>query len=103
MSSKPSRGYAVKLTLRAERDLLHLYEYIGAASSEAAQKWYWGLKQEILSLRNYPNRCAAAPENKQLRHLLYGHGHNTYRIIFRVRATQVTVLHVRHGARSRIK
>lgn len=103
MSSKPSRGYAVKATSRAEHDLAHLYEEIGAASSEAAQKWYWGLKEEILSLENYPNRCAVTPENKRLRHLLYGYGHNTYRVIYRVRAMQVTVLHIRHGARQRLK
>ena len=103
MSSKPSRGYAVKLTSRAERDLAHLYEEVSAEYSEAAQKWYWSLKEEILSLENYPNRCPRTPENAKLRHLLYGHGRNTYRVIYRVRAMQVTVLHIRHGARQRLK
>jgi plasmid stabilization system protein ParE len=67
--------YAVNLTVRAERDVASLYEEINAENSEAARKWYLGLKTKILSLGTLPFRCAATPENANLRHLLYGRGH----------------------------
>jgi len=95
-------AYTVSLTARAERDLAKLYDYIHAADSEAARKWYLGLKREILSLETLPIRCAVTPENKNLRHLLYGHGHNTYRVIYRVKGSEVIVLHIRHGARKKM-
>lgn len=94
-------AYAVNLTARAERDLARLYDEINAADSEAARKWYRGLKKQILSLEKLPFRCAVTPENKTLRHLLYGHRRNTYRVIYRVVGTRVDVLHIRHGARKR--
>lgn len=77
-------AYVVNITLRAERDLELLYEQIHAADSEAARKWYVGLKEQILSLEKHPNRCAVTPERKRLRHLLYGRGHGVYRVIYRV-------------------
>lgn len=105
MSSKPSRAYLVNLTSRAERDLAHLYEEINATNSEAAQKWYRGLKQDILSLEEQPNRCPVTRENDELRHLLYGHKPHVYRVIYRVleKQKQVEVLHIRHGARRKPK
>ena len=95
--------YAVKLTARAERDLANLYEEIDASHSEAARNWYLGLKKEILSLGTAPFRCHITPESANLRHLLYGHGHNTYRVIYRVTGRQVEVLHIRHGARRKFR
>lgn len=94
-------AYAVNLTARAERDLARLYEEINAADSEAARKWYLGLKKQILSLEKLPFRCALTPENKNLRQLLYGQRRNTYRVIYRVAGIQVDVIHIRHGARKR--
>ena len=95
--------YTVNLTARAERDLANLYEQINADHSEAARKWYLGLKKEILSLGTLPFRCPVTRENAKLRHLLYGHGHNTYRVIYRVTGGQVDVLHIRHGARRKFR
>jgi toxin ParE1/3/4 len=93
--------YAVSLTARAERDVANLFEEINAEDSEAARKWYLGLKKKILSLGTMPFRCSVTPENATLRHLLYGRGHSTYRVIYRVTAKQVEVLHIRHGARKK--
>jgi toxin ParE1/3/4 len=94
-------AYLVRIASRAERDLASLYEEINAADSAAARHWYHGLKQAILSLAEKPKRCAVTPENKRLRHLLYGDKPHAYRIIFRVnsRRRQVDVLGIRHGAR----
>jgi toxin ParE1/3/4 len=100
-SSKSGRAYLVNITVRAERDFAHLYNDINAQDSDAAFKWYQGLKAAILTLENHPNRCAMAPENANLRHLLYGHKPHIYRVIYRVieRRKQVDVLHIRDGAR----
>jgi plasmid stabilization system protein ParE len=96
-------AYVVNLTARAERDLRHLYQEINAAHSATARKWYQSLKKRILSLETHPNRCPVTPENKELRHLLYGHGRNIYRVIYRVIETRVEVLHIRHGARNKFR
>jgi toxin ParE1/3/4 len=85
---------------RAQRDLASLYHRIGATSSEAARTWYLGLKETIRSLCRTSKRCAATPEDKTLRHLLYGRKPNIYRVICQIQETpkQVHVLHIRHGA-----
>ena len=98
-------AYLVNLTVRAERDLALLFDAINAEHSDAALKWYRGLKEAILSLEEQPNRCPETPEYVKLRHLLYGHKPHIYRVICRVteKSKQVDVLHIRHGARQRFK
>jgi plasmid stabilization system protein ParE len=97
--------YLVKVTTRAERDFAILYQDINAEESGAALKWYRGLKEAVLSLGENPERCPVTPEKKQLRHLLYGNKPHIYRVIYRVleRQKQVEVLHIRHGARQKLK
>ncbi len=94
-------AYLVDITSRAERDLARLYEEINAEDSEAAWKWYQGLKEAILSLEAQPNRCPVTREKPEIRHLLYGHKPHVYRVLYRVLEKQrhVEVLHIRHGAR----
>jgi toxin ParE1/3/4 len=98
-------AYVVNITARAERDLAGLYEEIKAEYSDAALNWYRGLKQAILSLEEQPKRCRITRKRDKLRHLLYGHKPHIYRVIFRVqeRLRQVDVLHIRHGARRKLK
>ncbi len=98
-------AYLVNLTVRAQRDLAFLYLQIDAEDSDAALKWYAGLKEAILSLEEQPNRCPVAPESDKFRHLLYGQKPHIYRAIYRVleRQKRVEVLHIRHGARRRFK
>jgi plasmid stabilization system protein ParE len=98
-------AYLVNITLRAERDLELLYGEVNAARSDVARKWYEGLKKQILSLEERPDRCPVTPEKKTVRHLLYGRRHGVYRVIYRVleRKKVVEVLHVRHGARKRFR
>lgn len=93
----------VRLTARAQRDLVLLYGEINAQQSPAARKWYEGIRNAILSLESHPNRCPAIPESPKLRHLLYGNKPHVYRVIYRVleKQKQVEVLHIRHGARRR--
>jgi len=93
--------YRVKIMPRAGRDLFNIYQWIGADSSEAAFVWYAGLRDAIRSLRSTPGRCAVTPEDRNLRHLLYGNKPHIYRIVYRIleNQKQVDVLHIRHGAR----
>jgi toxin ParE1/3/4 len=97
--------YRVNITPRAERDLANLFGEINAEPSEAALKWYRGLKEDILSLEEQPSRCPVTRRRDKLRHLLYGHNPHTYRVIYRVleNQKQVEVLHIRHGARRKVK
>jgi toxin ParE1/3/4 len=97
--------YRVNITVRAERDLALIFDAINAEQSDAAIKWYRGLKEAILCLEEQPNRCPETPETPKIRHLLYGHKPHIYRVIYRVteKSKQVDVLHIRHGARQRFK
>src|ERR1700730_10722872 len=98
-------AYVVSISCRAERDLRILYEEINAEFSNAALKWYWGLKEAILSLEEQPNRCPVTRKKGELRHLLHGNKPHIYRVIYRVleRHKRVEVLHIRHGARRKLK
>ena len=98
-------AYNVKITDRAVRDLVNLDEAIQVGESDAALRWYLGLRDVLRSLKEMPNRCPATPEGGELRHLLYGRKPHVYRVIYRVAERQklVEVLHIRHGARQMFK
>jgi len=98
-------AYRVKITPRAERDLIEIYAWIGAESSDSALAWYNGLREAISTLRYFPNRCPTTPENRRLKHLLYGHKPNLYRVIYRVVESEkgVEVVHIRQGARDEFR
>src|SRR2546428_4685079 len=98
-------AYRVSIGPRAERDLDDLYVVIDAQGSPVAHQWYQSLKQAILILQAQPNRTPVTPENKRLRHLLYGSKAHVYRVIYRVieKRRQVEVLHIQYGARRRFK
>ena len=97
-------AYSVSVSVRAQRDLARIYNYIGAADSEAARKWYLGLRESILALEKHPNRWPVTHENGQLRQILYGNKPHVYRAIYRVleRRKKVEVIYIRHGARERV-
>jgi toxin ParE1/3/4 len=98
-------AYLVDITPHAERDLAALYKQIDAEYSQAAMEWYLGIKEAILSLEEHPNRCPVTRQKDKLRHLLYGHKPNIYRVLYRVSEKQkrVEVLRIRHGARRQLK
>jgi toxin ParE1/3/4 len=94
--------YLVRLSDRALRDLEAIFGFIEADSSESAFSWFNDLAEAIYSLERLPERGAVTPEDKKLRHLLFGKKPNTYRIIYAAdkRKNAVTVLHIRHSARA---
>ena len=93
--------YRVELAARAVRDLKRIFGQINAENSPQASAWFNDLEAAILSLDNHPQRSATTPENKALRHSLFGNKPDIYRIIYAIdeRARIVRVLHIRHGAR----
>jgi toxin ParE1/3/4 len=93
--------YRVELTARASRNLRRIFRHINAESSPQASAWFNALEAAILSLDQHPERSPVTPENRALRHLLFGKKPNVYRVIFAIdaRARVVRVLHIRHGAR----
>ncbi len=97
--------YRVEITFRATRDLDRLYRTIDAARTHTASTWFNGLEAAILSLSEHLARRATVPEDRTLRQLLYGTNRYVYRVIFRIDETKrlVTVLHVRHGFRQKLK
>lgn len=94
-------AFRVEITARAHRDLVAIYEYIQAGSSEKAFSSFNGLEGAILSLENHPKRGTITREDSRLRQLVYGRKPHGYRIIYSVRQRSrlVSVLHIRHGAR----
>ncbi|MBS1825798.1 MAG: type II toxin-antitoxin system RelE/ParE family toxin [Acidobacteria bacterium] len=95
--------YRIETLPRAERDLEEIYRIVGVRSSLAAKVWYRGLKDAIRTLRMSPKAWPSTPEDKNLRHLLYGNKPHIYRVVYRIVEVRkcVEVLHVRHGARDR--
>jgi plasmid stabilization system protein ParE len=94
-------AYLVNVTARAERDLADIYAAVDVEHSEAAFRWFNGLERAVLTLEETPARCPMTPEDRDLRHLLYGNKPHIYRVIYRIteKHKQVDVLHIRHGAR----
>jgi len=92
----------VELTARAERDLEQIFQFINAADSIAAARWFSGLEDAIESLETLPRRGAVTDYDPNLRFLLYGSKPHIYRVLYLLNARhrRVTVVHIRPGARS---
>jgi plasmid stabilization system protein ParE len=103
-------AYSIELTPRAVEDADRAAEYIRQFAPEAAQRWFDGLIEAVLSLEEMPQRCPLAPEAErlgtELRQLLYGRRGGQFRIVFRIfeeiQPPIVRVVAIRHGARDRI-
>jgi len=101
-------AYRISLSASAESDAYAAFEYIRDVAPTHAERWLVRLFQEILTLEEMPARCAVIPEAKEVgftaRHLLYGKGRGTYRIIFHVREDQqhVRILRIWHASRDAI-
>jgi plasmid stabilization system protein ParE len=98
-------AYLVRIQPRAERDLADIFATIQAEHSDAAFRWFRGLELALFTLEENPGRCPVTAENKEFRHLLYGHKPHIYRVIYRIieRRKEVEILHVRHRARDRFQ
>ena len=91
----------------AEAELEAACQWISERASEAAVKWFSGILDAVITLETFPERCPLAPEskafNREIRQLIHGNRQHAYRIFFCVAVDKVRVLHIRHGARKRLK
>jgi toxin ParE1/3/4 len=91
-------AYRVEITSRALRDLASIYKRIEA---ETTARWFDGMEKAINSLEEHPHRSPFTPEDRALRHLLYGKKPYVYRIIYEIEEDTATVyvLHIRPPGR----
>ena len=91
--------FRVEITPSAEADIEEIWDYIAQDSPDNATTFVLALEEQIASLEQFPERCPRIPENEVLRtsyrHLIHG----SYRTIFRITGSKVTILRVIHGAR----
>ena len=111
-ADEPKR-YAVRIAVRANRELLDTYEALAqsAGDEEAARQWYIHVRAEIGTLATLPGRYPVRPvESKRIglhvRRFLYrrppaGMGHHVYYVMEEDSpdGPLVTVVHIRHAAR----
>ena len=99
--------YRIILQPEAYEGMESAYRYIEQDSPERAHQWATGLMEAINSLATFPARCPLAPENEffpqEIRQLLYGKGRGTYRVLFTIKGTTVSILHIRHSAQQTLK
>jgi mRNA-degrading endonuclease RelE of RelBE toxin-antitoxin system len=95
-------AYRVEITTRALRDLAGIYSRIEAETRERAARWLDGMEKAINGLEEHPNRAPVTPEDRALRHLLYGKKPYVYRIIYEIEedTSTVYVLHIRAPGRA---
>ena len=103
--------FNVEFTDTGQADADAAYLWHSRRSPDYAIKWYAGLLRAAESLSIFPHRCTVIPESDRfpgilVRQLLYGRGHNTYRILFFLVDTDgdgsedtVRIFRVKHGAR----
>ncbi len=70
-------------------------EYISRDNPTAAEKWIETVFSKVEQLKSFPESGRIVPEinSKDFRELIYGN----YRIIYREKKTQVSLLTIRHG------
>jgi toxin ParE1/3/4 len=95
-------AYRVEITDRALRDLASIYHRIEAETAARAARWFDGLEKAINGLETRPHRAPVTPEDRALRHLLYGKKPQIYRIIYEIEedTSTVYVLNIRAPGRA---
>lgn len=92
-------SFTVKLTQTAENDIKAIFAHIHKDRPSAATRLVKALQQKIMSLSQFPFRSPIISESiylkRDYRHLIY----QSYRLIYRIEATQVIVLRILHTAR----
>ena len=89
----------VVISQRALDDLEEIRDYIAKHSPRNAAKFLEKLLAEFDVIADSPESYATAPENDLVPYTLRQFVVKPYRILYRVDAGRVEILHVRHGAR----
>jgi toxin ParE1/3/4 len=95
-------AYRVEITDRALLDLASIYKRIAAETTTREAMWFDGLGKAINGVEKRPHRAPVTPEDRALRHLLYGRRPRVYRIIYAIEeaSSTVYVLHIRPPGRA---
>jgi toxin ParE1/3/4 len=95
----------VELSKKAQANLRAIAKFVQVESSGPARKWFLGLRAEILSLSEFPNRGEILQGKPAYRQILYGNKPHVYSVVYAVRPKLkvVFIAEVRHGARRPIR
>ncbi len=101
------KRYSVRLTERAEADVVSVLEWFAEQEALAAGgKWFQQLMATIDTLETMPTRCPVAAESAELgveiRERLLGRRAGTYRLLFQIDGGTVYILRVWHAARDQV-
>ncbi len=96
--------FQVEITPIAEAQIEQAYRWYRERNPDFADLWFRGLMNAIATLQEKPQRCSLAIEHEifpeEVRQLLYGKSKNSYRVLFTIRGTTVSVLYVRHSSQA---
>jgi toxin ParE1/3/4 len=97
-------AYHVELSRRAELDLRNIFDFIYTDRSIAAERWFFGLEDQIQRLSMLADRGTITDYDSKLRYILYGNKPHLYRVLYRIDSALgiVKIVHIRHGARKPI-
>lgn len=96
--------YQVALADTAKADAYCIYGWVAERAPLRGPAWFEALLDALYSLEHQPYRCPLAREagktKRDIRCLIFGRRHGTYRILYEVdpHHNTVWILHVRHGA-----
>lgn len=84
-------------TPEARRDLVSIGDWIAESNQNRAISFVAELEISCAEISNYPEKYPIAPqfESRNLRRKVHGN----YLIFYRVKTTQVEIIHILHGAR----
>ncbi len=98
--------FTVEITEAAWTDIEEAFLWLWEKTHEHAISWQAELLETIESLAHHPERCALAPQadslEVEIRQLLLGKHHGTYRVIFRIHENTVQVIRVRHAVQTSV-
>jgi plasmid stabilization system protein ParE len=102
--------YQIKISPTAIADIENIFLFIKENDPERAYRWVRGCYEIMLTLENFPKRCALAIESKymeiEVRQLLY---QKQFYILFTVNeeleehSGVIHIHRVRHGSQQRLK
>ena len=94
-----AKKFEVLISIIAEEDIRHIFEFISRDNPQAAESWRTEIKSQIKSLKEFPARCSIIPEADDIgidyRHIIYG----DYWTIFKITGDTVIIMRVFHCAK----
>ena len=98
------KQYAVRISERAQSDILDAIRWENNSSAKRGEEWEAACEKALASLRRLPSRCPVVEEhrieNHEVRRLVFGSKPAVYKIYFVVIEDVVEVLYCRHASRA---